>query len=159
MLKLNIQKDPYWITLPANVKVKVKPLGSAVMNLAQHQTIQHLIEMQKDRKQRLAGGEDVSNFPDMENHAVRSSFSETLLTRALATIAIVEWEGVMQSEKDEPAELNEQNILQLMDIWYVADSFWKQYTKSVEILESEGNASGLAANGISAAGQNTAASA
>ena len=34
MLKLDIKTEPYWIDLPSNVRIKVKPITTAVMSAA-----------------------------------------------------------------------------------------------------------------------------
>jgi hypothetical protein len=52
--------------------------------------------------------------------------------------------------------VNAQTVADLMDIWFVAQEFWNQYTRSLDLLEAEGNASRPAANGTSAAGRNIA---
>lgn len=156
MLKLNLQKEPYWLDLPAQIKLKVRPLSTAVMSAAQHQSIQELLAMQEERKTRLEAGADVDDIPNLDNPAVRRGLTETVLIKALARHAILEWEGVMRPDSDAPAEITDQSISDLMDVWFVADAFWKQYTRSLDLLESEGNGSRPAANGTSAAGLPTA---
>ena len=159
MLKLNLQKEPYWLDLPAQIKVKVKPLSTAVMSVAQHQSIQELLAMQQERKARLDAGADARDLPNLEDAAVRRSFTETVLVKALARQAIIEWQGVMQPDNDSPADITDQTVSELMDIWFVADAFWKKYMQSLDLLELEGNGSRPAVNGTSAAGLDTAATA
>lgn len=156
MLKLNLQKEPYWLELPAQVRVKVKPLSSAVMQVAQNQAVREMLELRKERAARLESGADVTGIPDIDDPHVRNALSETLLITALARHSILEWEGVMLPDNDTPAPVNAQTVADLMDIWFVAQEFWKQYTRSLDLLEAEGNGSRLAANGTSAAGRNTA---
>lgn len=156
MLKLNLQKEPYWLELPAQVRVKVKPLTSAVMQMAQNQAVREMLELRKERDSRMETGADVTGIPDIGDPHTRNALSETMLVKALARQAILEWEGVMLPDSAAPAPVNAQTADDLMDIWFIAQEFWKQYTRSLDLLESEGNGSRPAANGTSAAGRNTA---
>lgn len=152
MLRLNLKKEPYWLDLPAAVRVKVRPLTTAIMSAAQSQVIKQIVAMREERKV------DIS-LPDVDDEQTRLGLSESLLIKAMARGAILEWEGVMQPDSDTTAPICEQTVNDLMDIWFVAQEFWKQYTSSLSLLEAEGNSSGPAPNGISAAGPDTAESA
>ncbi len=156
MLKLNLKKEPYWLNLPAQVRVKVKPPTSIMVSIAQAQASRELLALYSERKQRQDIGAAVDGLPDLSDEATRNIMSETLLFKALAIEAIIEWENVMQAESDTLAEVNAKNISDLMDIWKVNQHFGKQYLRNIEVLESEGNGSRPAANGTSAAGRNTA---
>ena len=76
--------------------------------------------------------------------------------KALAQAAIIEWEGVMQPAGDAPAAITQQSVADLMDIWFIGQEFWKQYTTSYFALEVEGNGSRPGVNGTTAAGLPTA---
>ena len=43
MLKLDLKKEPYWLELQAEVRLKVKPLTSAIMHLAQAQAVRAML--------------------------------------------------------------------------------------------------------------------
>lgn len=152
MLRLNLKKEPYWLELPAGVRVKVRPLTTAVMSAAQSQVIKQIVAMREERK---------SNpyVPDVDDDQTRLGLSESLLIKALARGAILEWEGVVQPDSDIVEPISDQNIADLMDIWFVAQEFWKQYTAALSLLDAEGNSSRLAPNGTTAAGQDIAESA
>ena len=99
------------------------------------------------------------HVPDVDDDQTRLGLSESLLIKALARGAILEWEGVVQPDSDIVEPISDQNIADLMDIWFVAQEFWKQYTAALSLLDAEGNSSRLAPNGTSAAGQDIAESA
>lgn len=147
MLRLNLQKEPYWMDLPSGVRVRVRPLSTAIMNAAQSLVIKQIKEMQED--------ESVLK-PNLDVDSIRFGLSEALLVKALAQAAIIEWEGVMQSEGDTAAQVTQQSVAELMDIWFIGQEFWKQYTTSYFVLEVEGNASRPGVNGTTAAGLPTA---
>jgi hypothetical protein len=152
MLRLNLKKEPYWLDLPAEVKLKVRPLSTAIMSAAQSSVIKQITDWRQERKSRTEVGADVSDLPDVDDEETRLGLSESLLIKALARGAVVEWQGVLNSAGDAPALLNDEAVNDLMDIWFIAQDFWKHYTSSLSLLEAEGNGYRLAANGTSAAG-------
>jgi len=156
MLRLNLQKEPYWLDLPADVKLKVRPLSTAIMSAAQSSVIKQITDWRQERKSRLEVGADVSDLPDVDDEETRHGLSESLLIKAMARGAVIEWQGVLNSAGDAPAVVNDQAVNDLMDIWFIAQDFWKKYTAALSLLGVEGNGSGLAANGTSAAGQDIA---
>lgn len=156
MLRLNLQKEPYWLDLPAEVKLKVRPLSTAIMSAAQSSVIKQITDWRQERKSRLEVGADVSDLPDVDDEETRHGLSEALLIKAMARGAVIEWQGVLNSAGDAPAVVNDQAVNDLMDIWFIAQDFWKKYTASLSLLDAEGNVSGLVVNGTSAAGQDIA---
>lgn len=128
MLRLNLQKEPYWMDLPSGVCVRVRPLSTAIMNAAQSLVIKQIKEMQED--------ESILK-PNLDVDSIRFGLSEALLVKALAQAAIIEWEGVMQPEGDAVAKVTQQSVAELMDIWFIGQEFWKQYTTSYFVLEVE----------------------
>lgn len=156
MLRLNLQKEPYWLDLPADVKLKVRPLSTAIMSAAQSSVIKQITDWRQERKSRLEVGADVSDLPDVDDEETRLGLSEALLIKAMARGAVIEWQGVLNSAGDAPAAVNDQAVNDLMDIWFIAQDFWKKYTASLSLLDAEGNGYRLAASGTSAAGQDIA---
>lgn len=156
MLRLNLKKQPYWLELPAEVKVRLRPLSTAIMSAAQSCVIKQITGWRRERISRLEAGADVNDIPDVDDEETRLGLSESLLIKALARGAILEWHGVLLAEGDAPAPVNDQAVDDLMDIWFIAQEFWKHYTDALFLLESEGNASGPAANGTLAAGRDIA---
>lgn len=142
MLRLNMKKEPFWLNLVGGVRLQARPLTTAVMSAAQAAVIKRIATMR-----------DAGEILDEDT---RAGFTEALLIQALARFAIVAWEGVLQAENDDLAPVTEQAIDELMSIWFVAQDFWKQYTATLSMLETEGNASRPASHGISPAGQITA---
>jgi hypothetical protein len=148
MLRLNLKKEAYWMDLPSGVRVRVRPLTTAIMNAAQSTVIKQIKALQAD--------EAADIRPNLQNEESRFGLSEALLVKALALAGIIEWEGVMNAAGDAPAPVDEQSVYDLMDIWFIGQEFWKQYTASYFTLEVEGNESRPGANGTTAAGLDTA---
>ena len=156
MLKLDLQKKPYWLELPAGIRVKVRPFTSALMNAAQLSVKKQIEALRDEHQLRREAGADLSDMPDIEDEDTRFGWSESMLVKAVARAAIIEWEGVLKPEADEPAPITKQTVSELMDVWFVAQEFWQKYSASLSRLEAEGNSSRLAANGTSGAGHHTA---
>lgn len=156
MLRLNLKKHPYWLDLPADVRLKLRPLSTALMSAAQACVIKQITGWRRERASRLEAGADASDIPDVDDEETRLALSESLLIKALARGAILEWQGVLTGDGDAPAPVSDQAVNDLMDIWFIAQDFWKHYTDALFLLEAEGNASGLAANGTLAAGRDIA---
>lgn len=156
MIRLDIKKEPYWLELAADVRLKVKPLTSAIMHMAQAEAVRTLLAMQKERKTLLESGGDASHLPDLENEFVRHSVSDVVLNTALAKHAILAWGNVLMPETETPATITPEHIGELMDIWFINQEFGKKYMRQLELLEIEGNGLRPAANGTSAAGRATA---
>ena len=148
MLRLNLKKEPFWMDLPSGVRVRVRPLTTAIMNAAQSMVIKQIKALQAE--------ESADIRPNFESEEIRLGLSEALLVKALAVGAVIEWEGVMNAAGDAPATVNEKGVCELMDIWFVGQEFWKQYTTSYFALEVEGNASRPGVTGTLAAGLPTA---
>lgn len=155
MIRLDIKKEPYWLELAAEVRVKVKPLTSALMHMAQAGAVRTLLAMQKERKALLESGADVSHLPDLENEYVRHSVSDVVLNTELAKCAILAWENVVVPETETPATLTPEHVGELMEIWFINQEFGKKYMRQLELLEQEGNVSRPVAAGTSAAGRAT----
>lgn len=158
MLKLNLQKKPYWMKLDGGVELHVHPLSTAIMSAAQAQVIKKIVHIRDLRKQLLAEGntKDAMYLPDVEDEKIRHGESEAMLIKELALLAIFEWKAVLQPDSDDLAPINEATVFDLMDIWYIAQNFFKKYTSPIALLEAEGNGSRPVANGTSVAGRNTA---
>ncbi len=152
MLKLDLPKAPYWLTLPAQVELFVKPLTSALMQAAQAHAVKELLALRQQRQALEDAGQDATHLPDLSDPEIRHSLSEIALTKALARLAILQWKGVLAQDADELAPITPETVDHLMDFWFIAQDFYRQYHHSLSVLEREGNGSRPAANGISAVG-------
>ncbi len=144
MLRLNLKTEPYWMDLPGKVKVKVRPVSTAIMSAAQSIALEQYRKLMEEKGL------------DGENDAMRKGISESILVKSLAGLAIIEWDGVLQADGEKPAAISEKTISDLMDIWVVAQDFLQKYVTQVKILETEGNSSAPAVSGTSAEEARTA---
>ncbi|MFV0626603.1 MAG: hypothetical protein ACK5N8_04570 [Alphaproteobacteria bacterium] len=142
MIKLKIQKEPYWLDLGYGVKVFVKPCTSAVFYEAKAFMNGKIADMANLYKAAKAVGQVDKNLPDLENPIKREAYADQQLILGLAIAGILDWEGVLDSEKDEKAILTQEKVEELFsNFWVIAENFRQQYCGVQEILAAEKNAS------------------
>ena len=158
MLRLKINKEPYWIELGFGVKVRVKPCSSAVFYEAKAYMNSKLSELAKAYQANKAAG--VANEFDIENPVKREALADKYLLIGLGLAGILEWTGVLEADVDKPAPLTEAKIAELFStFWAVAENFRHQYCGLQEILDAEKNVSQPEPSGTSETGETTAADA
>ena len=157
MLRLKIQKEPYWLELGYGVKVKVKPCTSAVFYEAKAYMNSKLAELAKTYKANKEAGIEDGTTEDIENPVKREALADKFLLIGLGYAGILDWEGLMDADGDKAGSMMGNNIGELFDtVWAVAENFRSQYCGLREVLEAEKNVSTPAPNGTSAMGEATA---
>lgn len=142
MLRLKINKEPYWLELGYGVKVKVKPCTSAVFYEAKAYMNSKLAELAKVYQANKAAGITNDTTADIENPVKREAMADKLLLIGLGIAGILEWDGVMEADVDKAAPLTESKIDELFsNFWAVAENFRHQYCGLQEVLAAEKNAS------------------
>lgn len=138
MLKLKIQKEPYWLELGYGVKVKVKPCTSAVFYEAKAYMNSKLAELAKTYKANKEAGIEDGTAESIENPVKREALADRFLLIGLGIAGILEWDGVMEADEDKSAPLTENKIDELFsNFWAVAENFRSQYCSLREVLEAE----------------------
>ena len=132
MLKLNLSNEPAWLDLGHGVRVRLQPLTTALMVAARNDpTISDLSE----------------NVPDSE--------SALVFAKALARIAIVDWEGV-GDESGAPVGVSPEGIDALLNVWPLFEAFQTDYVAGGLLLDQEKNVSSPLPSGPSAGAMDTA---
>lgn len=140
MLKLKINKEPYWLELGYDVRVKVKPCTSAVFYEAKAYMNSKLSELAKIYKENKTAGIVEADVVDVENPIKREALADKYLLIGLGVAGILEWDGVMEADEDKAAPLIESKIDELFsNFWAVAENFRHQYCGLQEILAAEKN--------------------
>ncbi len=132
MLKLDLSNEPAWLDLGHGVRVQLRPLTTALMVAARNDpAVQNLPEDAGDEESALA------------------------FAKALARIAIIDWEGVGNADGN-PIPISPEAIDALLDLWPLFEAFQTGYVAKGLLLEQEKNASALSPNGSSAGARDTA---
>ncbi|MDD3370768.1 MAG: hypothetical protein PHE27_02960 [Alphaproteobacteria bacterium] len=114
MIKLNLKREDYWLDVGYGVRLKVRPATTALVMAS-----------------RVAALKDSG---ETEDAGMRSA----ALVKRLAELAVLEWEGVGDSENN-LAAITPEGISALMDLWPIADAFERLYLAPTLILEQEKN--------------------
>jgi hypothetical protein len=133
MLKLALDREPFWLDLAAGVRARFKPITVAAILVARQAAAEVL----------KAEGEDSTTMAGLA------------FTRSLARAGILEWAGVGNAEGD-PVEPSPGNIDALLDLWPIFDAIDRQYVAPALIGLDEKNGSSLSPNGTSAGATATA---
>ena len=155
MLKLKINKEPYWLELGYGVKVKVKPCTSAVFYEAKAYMNAKLTDLAKEYKANKDAGLTVSD--DIENPVKREALADKFLLIGLGIAGILEWQGIQEADSEKAAPLTEDKIDELFsNFWVVAENFRNQYCGLRELLDAEKNDFTPEPSGTSVTGEVTA---
>lgn len=156
MLKLKINKEPYWLELGYGVKVKVRPCTSAVFYEAKAYMNSKLAELAKVYQANKAAGIINDMAANIENPVKREAMADKFLLIGLGIAGILDWDGVMEADEDKPAPLEESKIDELFsNFWAVAENFRHQYCGLQEVFAAEKNVSTPVLNGTLETGETT----
>ncbi len=132
MLKLDLSNEPRWHELAPGVRVQLRPLTTALMVAARGDpAVQALSQEAGDEESALG------------------------FAKALARVAILDWEGVGDATGN-PIPVSPEAIDALLDLWPLFEMFQTGYVAKGLILEQEKNASSPLPNGSSAGATDTA---
>lgn len=138
MLRLDLTADPKWIDLAPGVRVKLRPLNTALMVAAR-------------RDPAVAALADDAGA----GAAVSDDERAVVFAKALARVAILEWEGIGDAD-GEPCAPTPEAVDALLDIWPIFEAFQIKFVSKGLLLEQEKNGSALSLNGTSAGAKDTA---
>lgn len=113
MITLNLKRENYWLDVLPDLRLFVRPATTALIMAARAAALKDTVETEIERG---------TNF-----------------IRHLARLAIVEWEGVGDSE-GKPAPVTIENVVGLLDLWPVSEAFERLYLTPALLLEQEKNA-------------------
>jgi len=132
MLKLDLSNEPTWLDLGHGVRVQLRPLTTAMMVAARNDpAVQALDENAGDEGSALA------------------------FAKALARVAVLDWEGVGDAEGN-PIPVSPEAIEALLDLWPLFEAFQTGYVAKGLLLEQEKNASPPSPTGSSAGARDIA---
>ena len=155
MIRLIIPKEPSWLELVDDVRIRVRPVTKIEQAAARAYAQRKQSELTQFEETAKAVGGLESTIPDPQNPDLAEAASDLLYAQGLARLIILEWEGVLD-EAGEPAEVTDEAIDQFMRLPYIGDLFVAKVQETLTLIFSEGNASAPAPDGSSAAGESTA---
>jgi hypothetical protein len=132
MLTLDLTNAPQWCDLIPGVRVKLRPLTTALMVAAR-------------------GDPAVAALPE----GAATEEAALAMARALARRAILEWEGIGDADGN-PIAPSPEAIDALLDLWPAFEAFQTHYVAKALLLDAEKNASAPLPSGTSAGATATA---
>jgi hypothetical protein len=132
MLTLDLTNAPFWCDLVPGVRVKLRPLTTALM---------------------VAARSDPA-IADLPKEA-RTEEAALAMAKALARSAILDWEGI-GDVVGEPLPVSPDAIDALLDIWPIFEAFQSLYVAKGLLLDAEKNASSPLPSGSSVGATATA---
>lgn len=155
MIRLSLPREPYWLELPHGVRLLVRPMTTAIYETARAKGARLAADVVAEHAGIALAGGSVEGLPDLDDRDAVLGLSQFLFAQALAQAAIIRWEGVLD-EEDQPAELTERSVADLMRFHRMAEEFVVAYTRTHFEVIAEGNGSRPLPSGTTAEGLNTA---
>jgi hypothetical protein len=125
MLTLDLTNAPFWCELVPGVRVKLRPLTTALM---------------------VAARSDPA-IADLPKEA-RTEEAALAMAKALARSAVLDWDGIGDAEGNAIA-VSPNAIDALLDIWPIFEAFQSLYVAKGLLLDAEKNASSPVPSGSS----------
>lgn len=156
MIRLGLPRDERWLDLPDGVRVRVKPLTTAVYQAAVATAQRQSLELSEDLGLIDAVGGRVVDLPNARHtKEMVSGLTYQFMVQALAVHAITAWEGVGDADGN-AAPVTEANIIALVrDFPLLSADFLSQYAAPHEAVSAEGNGLPASQNGTSGVGPDT----
>ncbi len=132
MLTLDLTNAPQWCDLIPGVRVRLRPLTTALMVSAR-------------------GDPAIADLPE----GAATEEAALAMAKALARRAIIEWEGIGDADGS-PIDPSPEAIDALLDIWPAFEAFQTLYVAKALLLDAEKNGSAPLPTGPSAGAKATA---
>lgn len=141
-MRLDMPREPYWLDLPGQVRVKVRPLTTAVHRAAQMEAVRQ-VERLRDheelaRQAGLAGGQD--DETGLSQEALIEGYTWLFTAKALGRAGILDWSGIFDADGETALSVSPPAIDRLMEVPTMADAFVLAYSRPLLDLATEGNA-------------------
>jgi hypothetical protein len=133
MLRLNLASEPEWLDLDHGVRLRLLPCTSGVMAAARGSAAVEALVATGASEAELA----------------------LVLAKAMAGIAILDWEGVGDAD-GVPVPVSPEAASALLDVWPLFEAFQARYVAKGLLLDQEKNASAPLPSGTSVGATATA---
>ncbi len=156
MIRLGMAREPRWLDLGAGVRVLARPMTTAIYKAAELTALRHATEIaERDGLIERAGG-GIWGIPDPSDRDGMLGLKAQFMLQALAAHAIAEWQGVGGPD-GLPVPVTTDNVAALIrEFPLQAATFESLYLSDLAATVAEGNGSGAAPSGTSAAAPATA---
>lgn len=156
MLRLGLPREPRWLALGNGVRILVRPLSTAIYRAATASALRQATAVAEEKGLIEEAGGSVLDIPDPLDRDGIEGLRQQFMLQALAQHAIAEWQGV-GDEGGAPAPVTPASVAAFIrDFPLHAGRFEAGYLREIIDLAVEGNGSGAAPSGTTAAAPATA---
>ena len=160
MIRLIKRVERRDIDLGFGVTVTVKPVTTWIHRAAaQHSAERMVCELAYEGGLIEAAGGSIHDIPDLHQREGMLGLRDQMMLQALARHAIVSWQGIADEDGAALAVTPEAIDALMRDHPTIAARFEAEYLRELGEMYAEGNGSGAAPTGTSAAAPDTAATA
>ena len=156
MIRLIKRGERRTIDLGFGVVVTVKPVTTWVHRAAQHSAERMVRDLAYEGGLIEAAGGSIRDIPDLHQRDGMLGLRDQMMLQALARHAIVEWQGVGDEDGTAIAPTPDAVDALIRDHPAIAARFEAEYLRELNEMYAEGNGSGAAPTGTSAAAPATA---
>lgn len=142
MLKLSMPTEPYWIDLPLDVRFRVRPCTTPIIEFATAKAIRVIADIEKGISDlRMVGHDAESLRKEILDPDYRAGIMQFVYAQKLALAAVIEWDGAgVMTDAGDVAPVTEDHMRDVMLHPSIARTFVAKYTEPVRAVEAEGNA-------------------
>ena len=156
MIRLIKRGERRTIDLGFGVVVTVKPVTTWVHRAAQHSAERMVRDLAYEGGLIEAAGGSIRDIPDLHQRDGMLGLRDQMMLQALARHAIVEWQGVGDEDGTTIPPTPDAVDALIRDHPAIAARFEAEYLRELTEMYAEGNGSGAAPTGTSAAAPATA---
>lgn len=159
MITIGRERASYDIDIGAGAKLRVRPCTTPVYKAARLRALRQANDVAQAKGLLEAVGATIYDIPDQKDREAMIGLQETFMLQALAVHAVESWDGVVD-EAGVRAPVTPAAIEDLVLNYPMAsERFEVRYLRHIAETEAEGEGSGSAPSGISAAGPTVASDA
>ncbi|MHC8493433.1 hypothetical protein ACTU44_12070 [Thalassospira sp. SM2505] len=142
MLKLSMPTEPYWMDLPLDVRLRVRPCTTPIIEFATSKAIRVIADIEKGISDlRMVGHDAESLRKEIQDPDYRAGIMQFVYAQKLALAAVIEWDGAgVMTDAGDVAPVTEDHMRDVMLHPSIARTFVAKYTEPVRAVEAEGNA-------------------
>lgn len=134
MITLKQPSEPYHIEIVKGFTVTVRPLTTLQYSVATMVAQKKLADLDKGLRDVEEAGFITETLVDLKNPQERNALFLDFLIKELAVSHIVAWDGVLDEDKNAPADPVPENIRKVMDVSEFAENFFQTFTRFVILL-------------------------
>lgn len=137
MIRLGMPREPRWIDLPMGVRLRVRPMATALVQAAKSRANREYRAAVEAWK--IAAETGISDgLAPLDTEDRKEALLFALIVNELARECVMDWEGVGNLD-GEPIAFTADGLPELMSHNGVAEAFWSTMTAAAAAVAAEGN--------------------